>query len=227
MKKNRKALIVTAAGSSKRFGSSEPKLLQPMGDVPVLAHTLQNTCCFDWDEIILTTSQETQKEIRDLIQRLSLDTACDIKIILGGATRKDSVEKAVRHCQSEWVFIHDGARPIPSKSLIQRCIEAPFSYDALCPGIPVTDTIKEVKNGKVNKTLIRKDLVAIQTPQRFLRQSLLEAYDHLTDTEITDEAMLIEALGNPVHIIEGCPQNHKVTYAQDLLYLETFLPLEG
>tara|TARA_A100001015_G_C15014540_1_gene724834 strand:- start:1484 stop:2167 length:684 start_codon:yes stop_codon:yes gene_type:complete len=227
MKKASKALIVTAAGSSQRFGSTQTKLLHPLGTETVLTHTLKNTCLFNWDEIILTTSKETKQPISDLVQELSLKTSCTIKIILGGKTRKDSVEKAVRQSQSEWVFIHDGARPIPSKTFIQRCIDAPTTYKALCPGIPVTDTIKEIKNGTVEKTLIRQNLVAIQTPQRFSRQVLLDAYDQITDTEITDEAMLIESCGNPVHIIEGCSQNHKVTYMQDLAYLETFLPLDG
>ena len=208
------SLIITAAGAGSRFGD-ENKCLVLIDEKPVLLRLLDIFLQFEWEDIVVTASEESIEAYRKLLQSYSNS----IRVILGGNTRFDSVRRAVAICSeaSSTVLVHDGARPFVSKDLIQRLLGVDTVYKAVVPGIPVVDTIKRVDDANiVLETPARRTLRAIQTPQRFHLPTLKCCYANKSKEEITDEAMLMELNGEKVLVIDGDIDNFKLTYQSDL-----------
>jgi len=141
----------------------------------------------------------------------------------GGQRRQDSVQNGLAALPREAnrVLIHDAARPFVDTALIHRVVEAlDNGHTAVIPVLPVTDTIKEIIDETVVKTLRRDALAAVQTPQGFDKALLLEAFAGVgEDFTVTDDASLVEYLGKPVHIVPGSPDNIKITHPEDLQLL--------
>lgn len=137
-------------------------------------------------------------------------------VVVGGATRSDSVRAGLRECgDAEIVVIHDAVRPAASRALFLRVVEeVRHGAAAAIPGIAVTDTIKVVHGGVVTGTPPRDELVAVQTPQAF-RADVLTAAHH-SGAIATDDAALVETLGEKVHVVLGETGNFKVTEPSDL-----------
>lgn len=204
-------LIITAAGVSRRFGRN--KLLVKIDAQSVLARTVS---CFvgvsEIVDVVITANAQTKAIYEEELNIHELPG----RLILGGDTRKASVEagfKALAPC--DVVMVHDAARPFVSMELIRALIEGASQYNAVIPGVPVADTIKEVRGNTVTRTVNREVLRAIQTPQLFAYELLNRAYKQL-DVNATDEAMLIEALGEPVIVVPGDACNVKITTPEDL-----------
>ncbi len=136
---------------------------------------------------------------------------------LGGATRTDSSRRAVELADSEWILIHDAARPLVSHELISRVLESLENNQAVAPALPVTDTIKQ-RDGDVYRTLDRSQLHAMQTPQAAHRSVLKKAYSE-SKQEFTDEMALLESTGIQPHFVAGEARNFKVTTQDDLARL--------
>ena len=138
------------------------------------------------------------------------------KRVAGGARRRDSVAAGVAALDAATtrVLVHDAARPLAPKDLVERVAAA--SGPAVVPAIPVADTIKEVAEGAVRRTLDRSRLVAVQTPQAFDRE-VLERALAASERDATDEAALVEGLGLEVRVVPGNPANFKVTTPLDLV----------
>ncbi|MDP9337193.1 MAG: 2-C-methyl-D-erythritol 4-phosphate cytidylyltransferase [Actinomycetota bacterium] len=141
-----------------------------------------------------------------------------VRVAIGGATRSASVRAGLA-CVPEdvdVVVVHDAARPLASRALFARVIGAVRAgADAAVPAMPVTDTVKRVRDHHVVETVPRDDLVAVQTPQAFRRSVLQAAHagGRLLDT---DDAALVEAAGGSVVVVEGEPRNLKLTRVDDL-----------
>ena len=120
---------------------------------------------------------------------------------------------------AKWVVVHDGARPLVTPELIEATIRAARSAKAAIAAVPVVPTIKQVRGGWVEKTLDRKRLWAVQTPQVFERGLLEKAHQHGRGNSFvaTDDAALVERLGYRVRIVEGSPRNIKITTREDLM----------
>jgi len=213
-------LIIPAAGTSTRFKSEIPKQFHVINGKTVLEHTLDAFIGVELEECIIAVNEASEKKV----QAISNACAYPITIVRGGATRADSVREAFFSAKpSDVTLIHDAARMCLSKPLIQLIIQASENYDAVIPAIPVTDTIKQVKNDRVVQTLAREELVAVQTPQAFNTNVLRNAYENYYNDAITDEARLIEVAGHSVTIVKGDPENIKITYPIDLESARHFL----
>lgn len=215
-------LIITAGGLSTRFG--KPKLFIEVNGQPLLLHTLKKFISFtSLDACIITMNTAFVERTNQLIK--SESWPWPIHVIEGGRTRKESVQKGVDFCDTKQVLIHDAARPNTSQDVINRVLSSEGD-DAVIPVISMTDTIKKREGDYVIETINRSSLVRVQTPQLFTTKELKACYQNEQLKEATDEAMLIEAVGKKVRIVEGDLKNIKVTYPQDLTYFQYLLNAE-
>jgi 2-C-methyl-D-erythritol 4-phosphate cytidylyltransferase len=151
------------------------------------------------------------------------DRGADV-VVTGGSTRAASVRSGLDAvpADAEVIVVHDAARPLAGAELFRSVVEALApGVDAAVPGLPVTETVKQVAGGRVVSTLDRGELVAVQTPQAFRAGGLRSA--HRTGGEATDDAALVEATGGTVVVVPGDPRNVKLTEVSDLVVLEALL----
>lgn len=214
-------LIITGAGSGTRFKQKKNKLLSKVNNKTILEHTLSNFKGInEITNIIITVSEEDKDIFQSILENNGLK---NVSLILGGKTRFESVKngfQALNPCDMVW--IHDGARPIVPKKLIDRLLRSSH-YNAAIPVIPITDTVKEVQNNIVKKTVNRDILYRVQTPQLFKYTLLNKAYETIHDPSVTDEAMLIEKLGEIIHTFQGSSLNIKLTTPDDLPFIESII----
>ncbi len=217
------AVIIPAAGSSTRFGGPKNKLLENLAGEPVITHTvrafLQRP---DVAQIILPTGLDELPTLLPPDPRLLF---CP-----GGATRAHSVWNGVKTAREtiEWVAVHDGARPLISQPLIDCTLAAAIDHGAAVPALPVSLTIKQAAAplpARVEKTIPRDKLWAMQTPQIMRRPDLLRAFENcpIPLHQVTDDVQLIELSGTEVWLVSGEEQNLKITTAIDLKIAELLL----
>jgi 2-C-methyl-D-erythritol 4-phosphate cytidylyltransferase len=202
----------------------EDKLFADVRGRPLLAHTLAAAAQSGaFVRIIVAAPTERHPLIRQLAER---EGPVELALTTGGERRQDSVRLALDHVGDvEVVAVHDAARPLCPPQLFVDCVEAARRHGAVTTAIPVIDSIKRVVDGVVLQSLERHDLYAIQTPQAFHRELLAAGHRNAVAKRIAvdDDAALVEALGRPVHIVPGNPDNFKVTYPRDLVLLRALL----
>lgn len=213
------SVIVAAAGSSRRM-EGQNKLMLPLDGIPVLARTL---LALDGsrliDEIVVAVREEDLLPTGDLCRLYGVTKP--VKIVRGGESRLDSVLAAAMECREDAVFlaVHDGARPLADPELIDRVVALAHRTNAAAPAVPVKDTIKVVRDGRVESTPDRALLRAVQTPQVFDAQLLRAALQsaQTLGAEITDDCSAVERLGKEVYLTEGSYENIKITTPEDML----------
>ncbi|MBI2251705.1 MAG: 2-C-methyl-D-erythritol 4-phosphate cytidylyltransferase [Armatimonadetes bacterium] len=210
--------LITAAGKSRRMEKGNKLLLNLYGK-PVLFWSLspfQN--CDLIEEIIITAPSREINLYENLVKKFNLNKVK--KIIPGGASRQISVWKALNNLKEiNYVLIHDGARPLITQREILKLIKAVKKVKSVILAIPVKDTVKELNSKKVIKhTLNREKIYLAQTPQVFDFNLIYQAYQEAFKKKLksTDDASLVEFLGNKVSILEGSIENIKITYPLDL-----------
>ena len=220
------AAIVPAAGAGKRLGSKTPKAFVRVGGVPLLTLTLKCLrTAYPFKEIIVAARPANIKKYRSLLMAHGLKEA---KVVGGGVTRAASVFNAMSAVSkdSEWVLVHDAARPFVDKRLVARLLmEAKKTGAALC-ALPATGTVKRVDTKKrVLGTEDRKTLYLAQTPQIFRKKLLLDRYLRLGKKAFTatDEAALFDHTQTRVQIVSGDERNIKITTPGDLELAEYYL----
>jgi 2-C-methyl-D-erythritol 4-phosphate cytidylyltransferase len=222
--------IIPAGGSGTRMGGDVPKQYLMLGGIPVLVHTLmafQEASLVD--AIFLVLPDEDVPEVPQKI--LSPYNLVKVNRILpGGARRQDSVKMGVDQLGSDYdlVVIHDGVRPFVSPPMINDAINAAAQYHAVTVGLPVTDTIKKVDGrGWVSETVNRDQLWLTQTPQVFSAPLLKKAYESAYADHYygTDDAALVERIGEKVVMIRGSCDNIKITTVADLEWGELMLKI--
>ena len=196
------------------------KAFSPLVGVPLLARTVQAFLDSPLvDDIIIVLRQERLAAGQHLAKERGWPG--QIRLCVGlGPLRQDSVRAGLEQIVAEgWVLVHDGARPLVRPALIARGLAAATTSGAAVPGLPVADTIKLVSEREtVEQTLPRARLRAIQTPQVFRLTLIRQAHHHFADSEqaFTDDAAMLEALGHPVQVFPGDPDNIKVTLPGDI-----------
>jgi 2-C-methyl-D-erythritol 4-phosphate cytidylyltransferase len=141
----------------------------------------------------------------------------DVRMVLGGDERQKSVRNGLELVDTEHVVVHDAARPFATVDLVRRVLGALEEAHGAAPAVPVSDTLKEVRDGRVIRTVERSSLWAVQTPQAFLTQVLKSVHDKArVDGFVgTDDAQLVERYGGVMRIVEGSRDNVKLTYPED------------
>jgi 2-C-methyl-D-erythritol 4-phosphate cytidylyltransferase len=222
--------IVLAAGAGKRMNSKVHKQYMALAGKPVLYYSLKAFEESAVSKIILVVGKgEIEYCKKEIVELYGFKKVSDI--IEGGKERYHSVYeglKAVR--ESDYVLIHDGARPLLDQKIIERSMREVCAGGACIVGMPVKDTIKKADGaGYVLETPERKNLWQVQTPQSFSYPLILKAYEKimaLGDDTVTDDAMVLEkATGQKVKIIEGSYRNIKITTPEDIVVAEAYLKL--
>jgi 2-C-methyl-D-erythritol 4-phosphate cytidylyltransferase len=212
--------IVVAGGSGRRFG--RVKQFSVLGGRPVLEWAV-SACRRCSAGVVLVVPGVTGAEME-----MDMDSHGADAVVRGGATRADSVRCGLVAVPEEAgvVVVHDAARPLAVPALFDAVIAAVTDggADGAVPGVPPSDTIKAVdESGRVTSTLDRAALVAVQTPQAFRAAMLRRAHAGAPPEGVTDDAMLVEALGGTVLVVPGDPGNLKITDPEDLGAAERLL----
>lgn len=212
--------IVVAAGRSVRMGGID-KLLAPVGGRPVLAHGLAVIDAHPAIQRVVVMVSESNRAAVEAIVSVAAPSA---RVVLGGARRRDSVLNGLEALDGcDYVLVHDGARPLLSAALIDAALEGARQTGASLCAVPVADTVKRSDvGGLVRSTVSRDGLWLAQTPQAFRRDLLLRAHASY-DIDATDDAALVELLGEPVRLVPGSRENIKVTTPEDLALVEALL----
>tara|TARA_B100002052_G_scaffold200038_1_gene182530 strand:- start:5278 stop:5961 length:684 start_codon:yes stop_codon:yes gene_type:complete len=204
--------IIPAAGSGSRFGGK--KQFKNLNGEPLWAHTLKPFVQSSLiDEIIFVVEEGFIGIIRESRCFKQFVEEKEIKITKGGARRMDSVLNGIQVSKkmNDIVCIHDVARPFVSKSLINKTIEACKNFNGAISAVPTVDTVKNVENKIIKKTLSRSQTWMAQTPQTFRKNKLLKAFNDNVNVNVTDESTLMELSGFSIKIINGEDKNFKIT----------------
>jgi 2-C-methyl-D-erythritol 4-phosphate cytidylyltransferase len=217
--------VIVAGGSSRRMGFD--KTFAPLLGEPVLAHSLR---AFEKspevDRIVIAGHSDRLDEIQRLV------AACGFAkvsaIVRGGARRQDSVAAGLAQVEaaSDYIAVHDAARPLVRPELIEQILRAAQAHDGAASGAPIADTLKRVDDKRVVVGGVdRTNLFAVETPQIFRREILQEAFRQLAsiDFEVTDEISAVERIGGKIAIVPNDLPNFKITYPADLQRAESFL----
>jgi 2-C-methyl-D-erythritol 4-phosphate cytidylyltransferase len=209
--------VLAAAGRGERLGGDRPKAFAKLRGRPLLAESLERLEASGWVDAIVIVAPPGWEEPAIL---LAEELACSkvVACVAGGATRAESVRAGSAEVNEDAavIVVHDAARPALAEEVLERVLTAlNEGWDGAVPALPLTDTIKRVRDGQVVETLPRRELAAAQTPQAFLAPILREALaGDLAGA--TDCAALVEARGGRVTTVPGDPRLVKVTDAADL-----------
>ena len=206
-----------------------PKQYHLLAGIPILVRTVwafvnnSHIKC-----IVVVVPADWIAETSTLFDRYAVNVP-HLTIVAGGSRRQDSVRaglKALETCadDTDIVLVHDGARPLVSGEVIDRCYLAALENGAAIAAVPVKDTLKRGDaTGRITATIDRTSLWQAQTPQAFRKELLEQAFQHNGDAEVTDEASLLEKAGIPVILVEGAETNIKITRPEDLLLAEKIM----
>lgn len=222
------AVIIAAAGSGRRLPGATPKQWLCLDGIPLIAHSFRFFDAFPGVRQIAVALDSQTLALPERTAYLVSAHGLDVRLVQGGAERQESVWKALKALNPapEIVLIHDAARPFPPADAIQRAISTALEGKGAILARPVTETIKRVDaNGLIVETLDRRVLWAAQTPQVFPYAPLMSAYETFADrlSEFTDDAVIFEAAGGGVRVIEGTENNFKVTHPEDYERAENIL----
>lgn len=210
--------IIPAGGTSSRFGNKN-KLLEKIYGKEVIKYTIDAFENSNVDEIIICANINIIDELKEIFKN-----SPKVRIIEGGATRQESVFNGLNASECDYVLIHDGARPMISTDLVNSAVEEVKTKKALTVATKTIDTIKEVIDGKIIRTIDRAKLYNTQTPQAFEYNLIKDAHKKLYGQNFTDDAGMLEELGQTVYILNGSYKNIKITTQNDIdiarIYLE-------
>jgi 2-C-methyl-D-erythritol 4-phosphate cytidylyltransferase len=217
-----KIAIITAGGSGTRMGSSVPKQFLLLNQKPLLYYTLSAFVeAFHDIQLVLVVPQDYWLAAEQLIKDMNL--VQQTKLVVGGATRFHSVQNGIRSITTSGVvFVHDGVRCLVSSDLIKRCYNQTIQMGSAIPAVASVDSIRIVTN-QTHAPIDRDRVKIIQTPQTFLSAPLIKAFEQTYHANFTDEATVMEAAGETVHLIEGEFSNLKITRPNDLIIANTII----
>lgn len=210
--------IIVAAGNSTRMDGID-KMFAPLGGKPILARVVsvfETTPSVDRIVVVLNAHNLERGRQLALVECWQKTDA----FISGGILRQDSVRAGLAKLSNcKWIIVHDGARPLVTKDLIEAGLKAAEETGGAIAAVSVVDTIKEENGGFIARTPPRGILRAAQTPQIFRADIINDAYEHAA-IEVTDDASLVEASGHRIRLYPGDYQNLKITSPDDLIYAD-------
>lgn len=220
--------IITAAGYGRRMGGDKKKQFLMLGDIPLIARTLQifqNNSLINEIVLVVPDEEITYCE-REVVAFYGFTKIK--KIISGGEKRQDSVYIGLQSVSKdmEIVVVHDGVRPFLTSSILESSIKEALDKGAAVAALPVKDTLKKVSTRRtINEGISRDALWRIQTPQAFRKEILIRAFDKARKDNFygTDESTLVARLGIPVYVVDGSELNIKITTKEDIVLGESIL----
>ncbi|WP_019244353.1 MULTISPECIES: 2-C-methyl-D-erythritol 4-phosphate cytidylyltransferase [Bacillus] len=220
-------VIILAAGQGKRMKAGKNKVFLELAGVPLIVQTIK---VFDQDnhcqKIILPINLEEKAIFEQLIEQYHF--VKPIQLVAGGKERQNSVYNGLKSTSQERdaiVLVHDGARPFVTQELIHDLVKSSKLHGSAIPGVPVKDTIKRVKDSQVLDTVERSSLWAVHTPQAFRLSILKDAHEKAVNKGFlgTDDASLVEEIGEMVYMVEDSYNNIKITTPEDLYIAEAIM----
>lgn len=220
--------IIVAAGSSERFGGTEPKQFVALQQKPILLWSVERLAESPAiDSIVIVITPGAEDRARELVRGVAKVT----HIVPGGARRQESVRLGLAALpdDSTNVLVHDAARPCLSPRLVASIIEALGAHEAVVPAVPVADTLVHAPDGEVDAIVDRVHVKGVQTPQAFRTELLRRAHRRAEarDFQSSDDGSLVLALGETVHVVPGETGNMKITVEFDLRIAEAILAQES
>lgn len=214
--------IIVAGGRGTRMNNEVPKQFLPLCGKPIVMHTLETFYNFDSHiELILVLPEHLIAYWQNLCVKHQFDIPHHI--VAGGQERFYSVKNGLVFAKpNALIAIHDGVRPFVSHSTLERCFEQAELQGNAIPAMPLVDSIREIKLNE-NQIVDRTKLRAIQTPQVFQSQIITKAFEQPFSPTFTDDASVVEAYGEKIHLVEGNVENIKLTTPFDLLIGEALL----
>jgi 2-C-methyl-D-erythritol 4-phosphate cytidylyltransferase len=215
-------VIIVAGGSGKRMGGALPKQFTIVGGEPILARTI-NTFhkALPASRIVVVLPADQIEFWRNYSSRFSV---AKHSMVEGGAERFYSVKNGIEALSEgvDLIAIHDGVRPLASKEMILRAVACAAEHGSAIPVVEVVDSIRTVE-GNTSRIVPRSSLRAVQTPQIFSAPTIRVAYDTTFSPAFTDDASVVEAMGERVTLCEGERSNIKITTPEDLTIAEALL----
>lgn len=223
IKEKKVTAIILIAGNSTRYGQNRNKNLEVVHEKPIILYSLN---AFDKneyiDDIIIAIKEDEEEYIGNILKNKLFNK--NIKMVIGGNTRKESVYNCITATNSDIVIIHDGARPAIKQEYINKCIESMEEFKGVTIGVKSKDTIKITDdNGIVIDTTKRSNTWIIQTPQCFDRKILLDMHEKYMNEDVTDDCALLEKGEFNIKLLEGDYTNIKITTYEDLGIIKGFL----
>jgi 2-C-methyl-D-erythritol 4-phosphate cytidylyltransferase/2-C-methyl-D-erythritol 2,4-cyclodiphosphate synthase len=228
------AILVVAGGRGTRVGGDQPKQYRPLLGIPLLARTLTSLAAAAPEaHLRAVIHQDDQEAYAAALHALPGGGNGWAPPAIGGPTRQQSVRNGLEALaadglpQQAIVLVHDAARPFPSGELVRRAIESARSHGAAVPGLPLTDTVKQVApSGRIHGSPDRASLRTVQTPQAFRFDVLLAAHRQAAEAgqyDLTDDAAVVERAGHAVYVFDGEKENVKLTTVDDFAHAEARL----
>lgn len=214
--------IIVAAGSGSRFGAALPKQYCLMNGRPVLMYTIENMrVALPDSHIVLVLNKDFVDYWAELCEQYSFESPC---VVVGGDSRWQSVKNAIDTIpdDAEVITVHDGARPIVDRMMVERLIAALNDAPGAIPVVSVTDSLRQL-NEQGSVPVDRALYKAVQTPQVFQAEKLIEAYSLPFTPTFTDDASVMAAMGYEVALVEGDTYNIKITNPLDIEIAQLYL----
>ena len=207
-------IIILAAGTGSRFGGKLPKQFCLMAGRPLLMHTIDGMRrALPGAKITVVLASSMMVYWKELCRQYGYQTP-------GGATRWESVRNAVLldspYGEKEIILVHDGARPLVDKRMVEMLVDSARLVGAVIPVVAVTDSLRHLDGKGLSHSVDRSKFVSVQTPQAFDAQLLCEAYGQPFSPAFTDDASVVEALGHNITLVEGSSSNIKITNPGDI-----------
>ncbi len=216
-----RSIIITAGGIGQRMGSSSPKQFLELNGKPILMHTLERFYAYNPNfQLIVTLPDAHISTWETLCQTHNFQL--EHLLVPGGKERFHSVQNALKHCEFETIGIHDGVRPFVSFETLTR-IEAALKDElAVIPVLEPKESLRQIiPDGSI--ALVRSSIRLVQTPQFFDKGILLKAYEQPFSNDFTDDASVVERMGIRITLVNGNPENIKITEPLDLIFAELLL----
>ena len=214
-----KTIIIVAGGQGMRFNAEKPKQFLYIRDRPITMQTIDLFHYYDRKmQIIVGLAEEYFSYWESICEQFHFDVP--LTLSPGGETRYHTVRNALsKVTKGNLVGIHDAVRPLVYKHTIDRCYGEAERSGAAIPCIPVHNTIREITT-KGSRWVDREKLRAVQTPQVFRYEILMRGYEQAYSEAFTDDASVVESMGHPVKLVDGNPENIKITTPEDLVFAE-------
>lgn len=214
--------LIMAGGSGTRMKAETPKQFLEIAGLPIIMHTILRFEQFDPEiKIILVLPENHFNLWQQLCKKHNFTKS--FKLAKGGETRFHSVKNGLKMIEEDGiVLIHDAVRPLVSVQTLQNCIDSTIAKGNALPVVPVTDSVRIIENGH-SFPADRSKIFLVQTPQTFLSNQIISAYNQATHTNFTDDATVLESTGNVINLVEGNRENIKITTPADLIIAEAFL----